>query len=65
MELAWELELQYLGLVALAGAMGAIIGLERELSDKPAGLRTHIFVAAGAAMLVLLGVAILDGFEED
>ncbi len=60
----WLADLQSLGLVALAGGLGAIIGLEREVSDKPAGLRTHIFVSAGAALLMLLGDAIVDNFEE-
>jgi len=35
--------------VALAGA----IGFERELADKPAGLRTHVLVAFGAALFTL------------
>jgi putative Mg2+ transporter-C (MgtC) family protein len=35
-------QLQILGLVALAMGLGALIGIERELADKPAGLRTHI-----------------------
>lgn len=38
--------------VALAMVLGSIIGLERELSRKAAGLRTHMLVAGAAAMLV-------------
>ncbi|NIQ77716.1 MAG: MgtC/SapB family protein, partial [Anaerolineae bacterium] len=34
-------QLQILGNVALAMLLGAFIGFERELEDKPAGLRTH------------------------
>jgi putative Mg2+ transporter-C (MgtC) family protein len=41
-----------LGDVALAMVLGAVIGLERELARKPAGLRTHMLVAGAAAMLV-------------
>ena len=52
-------ELQGLGLVALAAALGGVVGLERELSGKPAGLRTHMFVAAAGTMLILLGDALL------
>lgn len=42
-------------IVRLAAVMllGAIIGLQRERSGKPAGLRTHILVALGAALFVL------------
>lgn len=32
---------------------GAIIGLDRELHDKPAGMRTHAMVSVGAALVVL------------
>ena len=38
--------------VALAMILGSVIGLERELARKPAGLRTHMLVAGAAAMLV-------------
>src|SRR3982751_1127046 len=37
----------------LAGAVGAIVGVNRELHDKAAGLRTHAPVSIGAALMVL------------
>jgi putative Mg2+ transporter-C (MgtC) family protein len=40
--------------VALAMLLGAMLGIERESKDKPAGLRTHMLVAGAAALLVLL-----------
>lgn len=33
--------------------LGAIVGLEREKAGKPAGLRTHILVSFGTALVVL------------
>jgi len=45
----------------LASLLGALVGLERELADKPAGLRTHMLVAAGSALFVL--VPLLSGME--
>lgn len=57
------LDLQAFGLVATAGGLGALIGLERELNDKPAGLRTHIFVAAGSALLIVLAEGAVDYFQ--
>jgi putative Mg2+ transporter-C (MgtC) family protein len=51
----WVNQLQLLGHVALAGLLGGLIGAERERAHKPAGLRTHILVAAAAALLVQLG----------
>jgi putative Mg2+ transporter-C (MgtC) family protein len=37
----------------VAAMLGAIIGYQRERVGKPAGLRTHILVASGAAMFML------------
>ena len=51
-----------LGEVALAMALGALLGLERELAQKSAGLRTHMLVAGAAAMLVGLVDALLHRF---
>jgi putative Mg2+ transporter-C (MgtC) family protein len=39
--------------LVLAVAMGAIIGYEREITGKSAGLRTHMLVALGSALFVL------------
>lgn len=41
--------------IVLAMAMGGIIGWERENSNRPAGLRTHMLVATGAAVVMLMG----------
>src|SRR2546423_6149541 len=41
--------------IALAIVLGAAIGLERELSAQPAGLRTHMLVALGAVIVTLAG----------
>jgi putative Mg2+ transporter-C (MgtC) family protein len=41
--------------LALAGALGGLIGLERELRDREAGLRTHLLVALGAALFTIVG----------
>lgn len=35
---------------------GAVLGWEREAQHKPAGLRTHILVALGSALFILLGL---------
>jgi putative Mg2+ transporter-C (MgtC) family protein len=36
-----------------ATAVGALVGLNRELRDKPAGLRTHALVGLGAALVTV------------
>ncbi len=40
--------------VIYAGLLSALIGVEREYSHKPAGLRTHILVGMGAALFGVL-----------
>lgn len=42
----------FAGNVALAALLGTIIGVERELNQHPAGLRTNALVAVGAALFV-------------
>jgi putative Mg2+ transporter-C (MgtC) family protein len=36
-----------------AALLGAIVGLQRQSSGKPAGLRTHMFVSLGTALFVV------------
>jgi len=40
--------------LAVAGLLGAGIGLEREFRSKEAGLRTHFLVAVGSALIMLV-----------
>src|ERR1700720_4444519 len=40
--------------LTLAAVLGGIIGLERELKRKPAGLRTNMFICFGSAMFTIL-----------
>lgn len=42
--------------ISLALLAGGLIGLERQLDGKPAGLRTHMLVSLGAALFVLVGI---------
>ncbi|HEY6359348.1 MAG TPA: MgtC/SapB family protein [Vicinamibacterales bacterium] len=41
--------------LGLAVALGSIVGVNRELRQKPAGLRTHALVALGAALVTVVG----------
>jgi putative Mg2+ transporter-C (MgtC) family protein len=40
--------------LCLALVIGAIIGLERQIRHKPAGLRTHMLVSLGSAIFTLI-----------
>lgn len=47
--------------VLLAIAAGAAVGLERELSAQPAGLRTHLLLSLGACLFALTGLSFPAG----
>jgi putative Mg2+ transporter-C (MgtC) family protein len=49
---------------AIAMALGGLIGIEREIANRPAGFRTHMLVAGAAALLVGLGDALMMRFIE-
>lgn len=53
-------EWRILGEVAFAMLLGGVVGLEREAASKPAGFRTHMLVAAAAALLVGMGFALVE-----
>ena len=58
--------LSFVGRLLLAGVLGALIGLERELRAKEAGLRTHFLVALGSALIMIVsqwGFAGSEGFS--
>jgi len=60
--MAWDPQWQVLGAVVLAALLGALIGVDRELADKPAGLRTHMLVAGAAALLLGVSDALVQHF---
>jgi len=44
----------------LASACGAVIGWEREVREKGAGLRTHILIAFGACLFCLIALRVRE-----
>ena len=46
--------------IVVAAVLGGLVGLEREMSDQPAGFRTHILVSLGAALFTLVGAYSFD-----
>ncbi len=52
----WELVLRLL----IAGLLGSLIGAEREYRAKVAGMRTHLLVSIGSALMMLVSAY---GFE--
>jgi putative Mg2+ transporter-C (MgtC) family protein len=49
--------------VIFAMFLGGLIGFERELAGKSAGLRTHMMMAGAAALLVALGDVLTQRFD--
>mgnify|MGYP000609298688 CR=1 FL=1 len=47
--------------ILLAAFLGGLIGLERSSGDRPAGLRTHVLVATGSALLMVVSIYGIDG----
>ncbi|HLH24362.1 MAG TPA: MgtC/SapB family protein [Chloroflexota bacterium] len=63
-DLARLLELELIGRVLVAFALGAVIGFERERRAKVAGLRTHMLVAGGSALFTVASYSIFGGVSE-
>lgn len=40
--------------LSLAAVLGGVIGLEREIKHRPAGLRTNLFICFGSAMFTIM-----------
>lgn len=63
--------LPYLLRIVVAAACGAGIGLERTLRQKEAGIRTHIIVALGSALMMVVSkygffdVVVIDSISAD
>ena len=53
----WEL----LARLAVAAGLGAAVGIERELRDREAGVRTHLAVSLGSALFTVVSAY---GFED-
>src|SRR3989338_8916940 len=51
--------------LTVALALGAFIGLERELSDKAAGLRTNILICVGSCLFAILSRLLADAVGTD
>ena len=57
-------EFQFLGKIVIAALLGGFVGMERELAEKPAGLRTHMLVGALSTLLVVLANQMVSSFDQ-
>ena len=49
----------------LAAVLGGVIGLEREMKHKPAGLRTNMFMCLGSALFTILSFELASEYPGD
>ena len=47
--------------LAIATAIGGVIGANREITQKPAGLRTHALVSLGSALMTVTALLLSGG----
>jgi putative Mg2+ transporter-C (MgtC) family protein len=59
----WHDQIAILLKVAFAMILGAVIGINREEADKPAGIRTHMFVSGAGALFIFIGDILLEHFS--
>lgn len=58
----WQAQLSVLGTIAFAALLGGVVGYEREIAARPAGLRTNMLLAAAAALLVAVSDLLAERF---
>src|SRR5690625_3008569 len=50
----YDMELEWIVRLVIAGILGAVVGFEREKRFKEAGFRTHFLVAVGSALAMIV-----------
>ncbi len=58
-----EFELEFVARLISGFLLSGLVGLEREVSLKPAGLRTHILVGLGSTLLTILSLEAFPGSD--
>jgi len=58
-----NVELEPVIRLILGFVLSGVVGLEREVSLKPAGLRTHVLVGLGSTLLTILSLQAFPGAD--
>ncbi len=54
---------EFLGRLVLAAVLGGVVGLEREVHGRPAGIRTYLILSLGTALLMVLSEYLLVAYQ--
>lgn len=49
--------------LVLAGVIGAVVGLEREVSNRPAGIRTNMLVSMGSCLMMIVSIYMVEAYQ--
>ena len=49
--------------IFIAAVVGGIVGYERKIANKPAGIRTLMLISVGSALFTIVGVTTLANFD--
>ncbi len=60
-EITWQTALIR---IMVSFIIGALVGIERETHNQPAGLRTHILISIGSTMVMLISIFIPQTFTQ-
>ena len=54
---------EFLGRLLLAALLGGVVGLEREIHGRPAGIRTYLILSLGTALLMVLSEYLMVAYH--
>lgn len=49
--------------LVVSALLGGLVGFEREVHNRPAGLRTHMLVSVGSALLMVVSLQVANAFS--
>lgn len=59
-----EQDLEYLIRILLSAVLGFLIGLDREYKNKPAGVKTYMYVTVACTLLTIISIVSVEKFGE-
>jgi len=57
-------EIEMVGKLILSAILGLILGYEREIHKRPAGLRTHSLVCMGATLFTMISISFTGNYVD-